>query len=149
MDEEDPAGSMDRPASSATQDSTAYIIYTSGTTGRPKGVPVPHVGIVNNLRDTQQQCGFSPKDVFMQRTSISFDVALMDTFLPLQAGACLVPALADANKDANTLVKQLQQCGITAVIGVPSQVIAALLAQRLTTQWLRYASLLFASAEFG
>ena len=100
----------------------AYIIYTSGTTGKPKGVPVPHVGIVNNLMDSQELLGLTPKDIILQRTSISFDVAVFDTFLPLQAGACIVPALDASNQDAHALLKQLQDCNITCVDGVPSQV---------------------------
>ena len=110
------------PSCPATRDSQAYIIYTSGTTGKPKGVPVPHCGIVNNLLHTQELCGFTPEDVFLQRTSISFDVAVLDTFLPLQAGACIVPALAASNQDAHALLKQLKDCAITCVDGVPSQV---------------------------
>ena len=111
-----------RPECTADHNSLAYIIYTSGTTGKPKGVPVPHCGIVNNLLHTQEVCGFTSEDVFLQRTSISFDVAVLDTFLPLQAGACIVPVEAEANKDARALLKQLKGSSISIVAGVPSQV---------------------------
>ena len=120
--EEKEPGDTTKPSCPATRDSMAYIIYTSGTTGRPKGVPVPHVGIVNNLLHTQEICSYTPEDVFLQRTSISFDVAVLDTFLPLQAGCCIVPALAASNQDAHALLKQLKECNITCVDGVPSQV---------------------------
>lgn len=120
--EKEPNGNSGRPSCTATRDSLAYIIYTSGTTGRPKGVPVPHCGIVNNLLHTQEVCGFNADDIFLQRTSVSFDVAVLDTFLPLQAGACIVPVEADANKDARNLLRQLQDSSISVVAGVPSQV---------------------------
>ena len=116
------SGYTTRPSCPADKDSRAYIIYTSGTTGKPKGVPVPHVGIVNNLLDTQEKMGLRPDDIALQRTSISFDVAVLDTFLPLQAGACIVPALAASNQDAHALLTQLKDCSITVVDGVPSQV---------------------------
>ena len=120
--EKEPNGNSGRPPCPATRDSLAYIIYTSGTTGKPKGVPVPHCGIVNNLLHTQEVCGFTAEDVFLQRTSVSFDVAVLDTFLPLQAGGCIVPVAADANKDARSLLRQLKDSSITVVAGVPSQV---------------------------
>ncbi|KAK9840004.1 hypothetical protein WJX74_001846 [Apatococcus lobatus] len=91
-------------------------------TGRPKGVPVPHCGIVNNLQHTQEVCGFTTEDIFLQRTSISFDVAVLDTFLPLQAGGCIVPVESEANKDARSLLKQLKDSCISVVAGVPSQI---------------------------
>ncbi|KAK9839969.1 hypothetical protein WJX74_001268 [Apatococcus lobatus] len=121
-EEQKGAGNTTRPTCPATRDSMAYIIYTSGTTGKPKGVPVPHVGIVNNMLDSQKLLGLTPKDIILQRTSISFDVAVFDTFLPLQAGACIVPALAASNQDAHALLKQLKEANITCVDGVPSQV---------------------------
>ena len=117
------SSSSARPSCPATKDSLAYILYTSGSTGKPKGVPVPHCAVVNTLIHTQEMCGFSPQDVFMQRTSVSFDVAMMDAFSPLHAGACIVPAQADANRHAETLIKQLQEISVTVLTGTTSQVI--------------------------
>src|SRR5205807_1649838 len=41
-----------RPAGAASPDSLAYVIYTSGSTGEPKGVAVPHRGVVRLVTGT-------------------------------------------------------------------------------------------------
>ena len=140
------SSSSARPSCPATKDSLAYILYTSGSTGKPKGVPVPHCAVVNTLIHTQELCGFSPHDVFMQRTSVSFDVAMMDAFSPLHAGACIVPAQADANRHAEMLIKQLQQFSITVLTGTTSQVILAPTRNRLIPSSTAVASEAHASA---
>ncbi len=117
------SGDSSRPACPTDKDGRAYIIYTSGTTGKPKGVPVPHCGHRQQPPGHPGEvCVFRSEDIMLQRTSISFDVAVLDTFLPLQAGACIVPAAAASNQDAHALLKQLKDCNITVVDGVPSQV---------------------------
>ena len=80
------------------------------------------IRIVNNILHTRAVCGLTSSEVCLQRTSVSFDVAVLDTFLPLQAGACIVPVHANANKDARRLLQQLKDSSISVVAGVPSQV---------------------------
>ncbi|MGG6783046.1 UNVERIFIED_CONTAM: AMP-binding protein, partial [Salmonella enterica subsp. enterica serovar Weltevreden] len=46
----------------ATAQDLAYVIYTSGTTGRPKGVMIPHRGIVNRLTWMQAEYPLSEQD---------------------------------------------------------------------------------------
>jgi amino acid adenylation domain-containing protein len=68
----------------------AYVIYTSGSTGQPKGVMVPHRGVVNLLWSMARLTGVDDHDVVLATTSLSFDIAALELFLPLIVGARLV-----------------------------------------------------------
>ncbi len=65
----------------------AYIIYTSGSTGQPKGVQIKHSGLVNLLRSMQHEPGMTNQDTLLAITTISFDLAVPDLYLPLISGA--------------------------------------------------------------
>ncbi|NJM46728.1 MAG: amino acid adenylation domain-containing protein [Alkalinema sp. RU_4_3] len=68
-------------------DDRAYIIYTSGSTGKPKGVQIKHSALVNLLRSMQREPGIEQSDTLLAMTTISFDLAVPDLYLPLIAGA--------------------------------------------------------------
>ncbi len=70
----------------------AYIIYTSGSTGQPKGVMVHHSALVNFLWAMRLRPGINKNDVLLTVTSISFDIAALEIFLPLISGATLIVA---------------------------------------------------------
>src|SRR5262249_23104876 len=81
------AFSADDPISAAGPDDPAYVIYTSGSTGRPKGVVVSHRSLVNFLCSMQREPGLSSSDVVAAVTTISFDIAGLELYLPLMVGA--------------------------------------------------------------
>lgn len=76
----------DNPISRATPANLAYVIYTSGSTGQPKGVMIPHRGLVNYLNwacsayEVAKGCG-APV-----HSSISFDLTITALFAPLMVG---------------------------------------------------------------
>ena len=78
----------------------AYVIYTSGSTGVPKGVCVPHRGIVRLVKNTDY-VKFGPDEVFLQFAPISFDAATFEIWGCLLNGGRLVvlppglPSLAE------------------------------------------------------
>lgn len=78
--------------SNITPDKLAYIIYTSGSTGQPKGVMVQHSALMNFLWSMQTRPGINSDDVLISVTSISFDIAALELFLPLSVGATIVIA---------------------------------------------------------
>ena len=80
----------------------AYVIYTSGSTGVPKGVVVPHAGIVNRLAWMQGEYGLVGADRVLQKTPASFDVSVWEFFWPLLAGAQLVVARPGGHRDPVT-----------------------------------------------
>lgn len=80
------------PQSLVTPEHLAYIIYTSGSTGQPKGVMVNHSALMNFLWSMRTRPGINKSDVLMAVTAISFDIAALELFLPLIAGATVVIA---------------------------------------------------------
>jgi amino acid adenylation domain-containing protein len=68
----------------------AYVIYTSGSTGNPKGVLIPHRNVINVLQAIAQQLNLTAQDTVLSVTTLSFDIAVAEIFLPLTIGAKLV-----------------------------------------------------------
>ncbi|HYW06754.1 MAG TPA: amino acid adenylation domain-containing protein, partial [Longimicrobium sp.] len=65
----------------------AYVIYTSGSTGQPKGVMVEHRGVVNLLRAMGRMAGMEPEHRLLSVTTMAFDIAALEFYLPLTRGA--------------------------------------------------------------
>ncbi len=74
----------------ATPAGIAYVIYTSGSTGQPKGVQIPHSAVVNFLSSMRRQPGLASADVLLAVTTLSFDIAGLELYLPLVCGARLL-----------------------------------------------------------
>ena len=108
------------PASAtATSEDLAYVIYTSGSTGKPKGVEIPHRAVVNLLLSMSKKPGLSANDTLCAVTTLSFDIAGLELFLPLLTGAKLVIASREAAADGNMLLSRLTSCGATAMQATP------------------------------
>lgn len=102
-----------------TLDDLAYIIYTSGTTGMPKGVETPHGALLNELRAMQREPGIRPEDVLLAVTTVTFDPACLDLFLPLMVGAQVVLAANDVIRDAKRLIAEMEQVQVTVMQATP------------------------------
>lgn len=101
-------------------DSVAYIIYTSGSTGKPKGVQVAHRNVVNLLYSMKKEPGISSEDKIFALTTISFDAMVMEIFLPLIHGACVVLVDEETRRDGNLLLRKAENDEITMMWGTPS-----------------------------
>ncbi|GAA3970305.1 hypothetical protein GCM10023085_60630 [Actinomadura viridis] len=99
-------------------DDLAYVIYTSGSTGRPKGVAVPHGALTNFLLATRRDLALDATDRLVAVTTIAFDIAALELFVPLISGAAVVLAGRDAVRDPAALAGLL--AGATIVQGTPS-----------------------------
>lgn len=97
----------------------AYVIFTSGSTGRPKGVQVTHRALYNFLHSMQREPGFEPADTLLAVTTISFDIAGLEIFLPLIAGGRVVIASREVSVDGRALQKALAQFDITTMQATP------------------------------
>jgi amino acid adenylation domain-containing protein len=107
------------PTSGVVPDNLAYTIYTSGSTGKPKGVQICHSTAVNFLTAMQQQPGLTSTDALLAVTTISFDIAVLELYLPLMVGARIVLAPQGANADAARISHLLTQSGVTVMQATP------------------------------
>jgi amino acid adenylation domain-containing protein len=111
--------SGDAPQTSITSEELAYVIYTSGSTGKPKGVEIQHRSVVNLLSSMRKKPGLNAKDTLLAVTTLSFDIAGLELFLPLCVGAKLVIASREAAADGNQLLARLTSSGTTAMQATP------------------------------
>ncbi|NIF73801.1 amino acid adenylation domain-containing protein [Burkholderia sp. Ap-962] len=93
----DPNALPDRPTMNPvvpglTSRHLAYVIYTSGSTGKPKGVMVEHRQVLNFLSAMATAPGIHSRDRLLAITSMSFDIAALELYLPLGKGATVVLA---------------------------------------------------------
>lgn len=98
----------------------AYVIYTSGSTGKPKGVEVTHSSLVNFLIAMQQKPGMHSYDVLLSVTTLSFDIAALELYLPLITGAKLLLVSHETVLDGKQLLSKLQNCNATVMQATPS-----------------------------
>ncbi|WP_255360906.1 non-ribosomal peptide synthetase [Duganella sp. Leaf61] len=98
----------------------AYVIYTSGSTGNPKGVCIEHRALCNLLLSMAREPGLGVRDRLLAVTSISFDIAGLELFLPLIRGAQLHIASAAAARDSAALQDLIARHRITMMQATPS-----------------------------
>ncbi len=70
-------------------DHLAYVAYTSGSTGQPKGVAVPHRGVVRLVQKTNY-VHFSSDEVLLQLAPVAFDASTFEIWGALLNGSRLV-----------------------------------------------------------
>ena len=107
-------------ATTVTAEDLAYIIYTSGSTGRPKGVEIPHRALVNFLCSLREEPGLGPNDRLLAVTTLSFDIAGLELYLPLVVGACVVVASRQQTGDGRLLAEAIGKHGITVMQATPA-----------------------------
>uniref|UniRef100_UPI000B29B220 non-ribosomal peptide synthetase n=1 Tax=Abyssisolibacter fermentans TaxID=1766203 RepID=UPI000B29B220 len=84
----------------------AYVIYTSGSTGKPKGVMVEHRNVSNFISGITNKIQLSAEKTILGLTSISFDIFVLETIVPLIKGMKVVIASKEQQEDPR-LFKQV------------------------------------------
>lgn len=97
----------------------AYVIFTSGSTGKPKGVQVPHGTVVNFLTSMARTPGMTSEDTLLAVTTLSFDIAVLELFLPLSVGGEVIIADRETARDGLALVDVLKSSGTTVMQATP------------------------------
>ncbi|MCP5052504.1 MAG: amino acid adenylation domain-containing protein, partial [bacterium] len=93
----------------------AYIIYTSGSTGRPKGVMVEHRNVTAYIDAFHRELDLSPRDVYLQQTSVSFDVFAEEFFSILLTGGRLAITPKEVTVDPDRLSTFILERDVTIV----------------------------------
>jgi amino acid adenylation domain-containing protein len=120
-DSEEPAeGDFDNPPRNGTGENAAYVIYTSGSTGRPKGVIVRRLSLVNLLLGMAESLGGADDDILLSVTTVSFDIAALELFLPLLVGARVAIAPSQAVNDPSKLKELLDSSHASVLQATPS-----------------------------
>jgi amino acid adenylation domain-containing protein len=111
----------DRPAGpGATASNLAYVLYTSGSTGKPKGVEIEHSAIVNLLLSMQHEPGFTAADTLLAVTTLSFDIAGLELYLPLICGGRVVIASHEDTHDPHRLIERIEESRCTVMQATPA-----------------------------
>ena len=112
--------SSQKPETQVSPRDLAYLIFTSGSTGRPKGVEISHRSVVNLLSSMASRPGLGPQDTLLAVTTLSFDIAVLELFLPLVVGARVVIAAREDVTDGNRLLGLLAASGATVMQATPA-----------------------------
>lgn len=120
----------------------AYIIYTSGTTGRPKGVLIPHVGVVNLAMSTVDHLQFTERDIIVQYSTFSFDASVYDIFSALCCGAQLHLLSGEQRYSVESFTSIIDEIGATRVGILPTVFFNQLSAYLSTEDAHKYGSIL-------
>ncbi|KRB68014.1 non-ribosomal peptide synthetase [Noviherbaspirillum sp. Root189] len=111
---------LDAAAMGLSASNLAYVIYTSGSTGKPKGVMVEHRGVVNLLQSIGHTVGMHADERVLALTTIAFDIAALELYLPLIHGACIVLCGRSDNADPVALSVLLDQNEISLMQATPA-----------------------------
>ncbi len=98
----------------------AYTIYTSGSTGKPKGVNISQRALVNFLMSMRDAPGFTAQDTLLAVTTLSFDIAGLEFYLPLLTGGRVVVANREVAVDGNRLLQALTEFSPTVMQATPA-----------------------------
>ncbi len=100
-------------------DDLAYVLYTSGSTGTPKGVQIQHRSLVNFLVSMQREPGITAQDTLLAVTTLSFDIAGLELYLPLTVGARVVIAPVETSQEGKQLSALMEHHEVTIMQATP------------------------------
>jgi len=108
------------PSREISPENLAYAIYTSGSTGKPKGVAIPHRALANFLNAMRTSPGLTENDILFAVTTLSFDIAGLEIYLPLTVGGRVVIAGREIAADGRRLPGALENSGATVMQATPA-----------------------------
>ena len=111
---------MPRLSGAVDRSDTAYVIFTSGSTGRPKGVTISQGAMLNFIQAMRTKPGLEPADRILALTTISFDISVLELFLPLSTGSSFVLVTESQARDPRELIQLIDEREITVVQATPA-----------------------------
>ncbi|QAT84739.1 Linear gramicidin synthase subunit C [Corallococcus coralloides] len=107
-------------AARATPEDIAYVLFTSGSTGEPKGIQVLHRGLAHFLCAMRQHLGMTSRDHLLAVTTLCFDIAGLELFLPLVCGGRVEILTEDVTRDGLRLKDALDRGTATFMQATPA-----------------------------
>ncbi|WP_309957913.1 amino acid adenylation domain-containing protein [Caballeronia sp. LZ001] len=98
---------------------SAYVIYTSGSTGKPKGVAVSHGALTRFLDSMQARLQLHADDVWLAVTTLSFDIAALELYLPLLTGGTIELATRETIADGRRLATLIERSNASVMQATP------------------------------
>ncbi|MEH1014245.1 amino acid adenylation domain-containing protein [Micromonospora sp. CPCC 206060] len=98
----------------------AYLIYTSGSTGKPKGTLLSHRNLANLIAHFVDELAVAPGDGVLWSTTFTFDISMLELFLPLVSGGRLVVAPDPARTDGRVLAELLRRHDVRIAQATPT-----------------------------
>jgi len=111
--------SVENTKFNVSPETVAYLIYTSGSTGKPKGVQIQHRALVNFITSMAKKPGIMPNDLVLAVTTISFDIAGLELYLPILYGAGIFIATQETSVNPELLIKKIEDCQPTILQATP------------------------------
>ena len=109
-----------RPNLEFSLETTAYVIYTSGSTGKPKGVEISQLNLLNLLHSMKKIPGMNPDDSLCAVTTLSFDMSVVELFLPIYCGASVVIADKETSLYADKLIDLMEMFKTNIIQATPA-----------------------------
>jgi amino acid adenylation domain-containing protein len=111
---------LHRAVSIVSGESVANVIYTSGSTGKPKGVAITHDALANTIRGVGHDLMMGTDDVVLAWSTIAFDVAGLEIFLPLAFRASLYLVEKDLVNGGGSRMEQVRASAATVIFATPT-----------------------------
>jgi amino acid adenylation domain-containing protein len=119
-----PAPGIARRRDSIIDTDPVYIIHTSGSTGVPKGVTIPHRGVIDYIDWALDTYKIDESTVIGSQAPFHFDNSTLDIYLCFAAGATLDLVPDEKYLFPAKLIEYLRERRITFIFWVPSVLVS-------------------------